>query len=92
MLAIAWRFASLLLLSLRALSRFFQRDEADANLIWGGCLFLLLAPRWRWPAYFGKLALAAMVVGSALVGGVRAIDLLYNALNLVEVSQRLFVA
>ena len=62
--------------------------KPDANLIWGAnallLSFLLLAPRWRWPAYLAA-GIAAMVVGSALVGESRAINLLYNALNLVEV-------
>ena len=60
---------------------FFQRDEADANLIWGAnallLSFLLLAPRWRWPAYLAA-GIAAMVVGSALVGESGAINLLWK--------------
>jgi diguanylate cyclase (GGDEF)-like protein/PAS domain S-box-containing protein len=67
---------------------FFEREGGGANLIWGanGVLltYLLLAPRWRWPAYFSA-GVAAMVVGSALIGEPWRTNLIYNSLNLVEV-------
>ena len=68
--------------------RFFERSGPVVNLIWvaNGLLlaYLLLAPRWRWPGYLAA-GTAAMVLGSALIGEPWQTNLLYNALNLVEV-------
>jgi diguanylate cyclase (GGDEF)-like protein/PAS domain S-box-containing protein len=68
--------------------RFFERSEPTVNLIWvaNGLLltYLLLAPRWRWPGYLAAGA-AAMMVGSALIGESWQTNLLFNALNLVEI-------
>lgn len=67
---------------------FFERSESTTNLIWiaNGLLltYLLLAPRWRWRGYL-VAGLAAMIVGSSLIGEPWQRNLLYNALNLVEV-------
>jgi diguanylate cyclase (GGDEF)-like protein/PAS domain S-box-containing protein len=66
----------------------FERSEPTVNLIWvaNGLLltYLLLAPRWRWPAYLMAGA-AAMIFSSALIGEPWQINLVYNVLNLVEV-------
>jgi len=68
---------------------FFQREEAGSNLIWGAnallLAYLLLAPRWRWPAYF-TAGMTAMIVGSALIDESWKTNLVYNALNLIEVT------
>ena len=68
--------------------QFFERSEPTVNLIWvaNGLLltYLLLAPRWRWPGYL-IAGTAAMTFGSALIGEPWQTNLLYNALNLVEV-------
>jgi diguanylate cyclase (GGDEF)-like protein/PAS domain S-box-containing protein len=72
----------------------FQREGGGANLIWAanGLLlsFLLLAPRWRWPGYLA-VGILAMVVGSALIGEPWQTNVLYNALNLVEVMLGAFL-
>jgi diguanylate cyclase (GGDEF)-like protein/PAS domain S-box-containing protein len=66
----------------------FERSEPTVNLIWvaNGLLltYLLLAPRWRWPAYL-IAGFAGMMVGSALIGESWQLDLVYNFLNLVEI-------
>jgi diguanylate cyclase (GGDEF)-like protein/PAS domain S-box-containing protein len=68
--------------------QFFERSAPTVNLIWvaNGLLltYLLLAPRWRWPAYLIAGA-AAMIVGSMLIDESWQTNLLYNALNLVEI-------
>ena len=68
--------------------QFFERSAPTVNLIWvaNGLLltYLLLAPRWRWPAYLIAGA-AAMIVGSMLIGESWHTNLIYNALNLVEI-------
>ncbi len=60
----------------------------EANLIWvaNGLFlsYLLLAPRWRWPAYIAT-GFAAMLVGSRLVNDSWQQTLLFSVLNLVEV-------
>lgn len=60
----------------------------QANLIWvaNGLLlsYLLLAPRWRWPAYV-LTAFAAMVAGSTLVHDPWQQSLGFSSLNIVEV-------
>jgi len=67
---------------------FFERSAPTVNLIWvaNGLLlaYLLLAPRWRWPAYF-IAGLAGMVFGSILIGEPWKTILLFNVLNFVEV-------
>jgi diguanylate cyclase (GGDEF)-like protein/PAS domain S-box-containing protein len=69
-------------------ARFFEQTGPTVNLIWvaNGLLltYLLLAPRWRWPAYL-IAGTAAMVVGSKLIGEPWKTNLLYNVLNLIEV-------
>jgi len=68
--------------------RYFERNAPNTNLIWiaNGLLlaYLLLAPRWRWPAYLAA-GIAGMAVGSALIGEPWRTNLLFNALNLAEV-------
>jgi diguanylate cyclase (GGDEF)-like protein/PAS domain S-box-containing protein len=60
----------------------------QANLIWvaNGLLisYLLLAPRWRWPAYVG-VAFLAMMVGSSVVHDPWRQSLTFSLLNVVEV-------
>jgi diguanylate cyclase (GGDEF)-like protein/PAS domain S-box-containing protein len=67
---------------------FFEREGGGANLMWSanGVLltYLLLAPRWRWRGYL-IAGIAAMLVGSALIGEPWPTNLLYNSLNLVEI-------
>lgn len=67
---------------------FFERSAPTVNLIWvsNGVLitYLLLAPRWRWPAYL-IAGIAGMTFGSVLIGEPRNTIFLYNVLNLVEV-------
>jgi diguanylate cyclase (GGDEF)-like protein/PAS domain S-box-containing protein len=69
-------------------AQFFERSAPAVNLIWvtNGLLltYLLLAPRWLWPGYL-IAGTAAMTFGSALIGETWQINLLFNALNLVEV-------
>jgi diguanylate cyclase (GGDEF)-like protein/PAS domain S-box-containing protein len=68
--------------------QFFERSAPTVNLIWvaNGLLltYLLLAPRWRWPGYL-IAGTAGMIVGSALIGESWQTNLVFNALNLVEV-------
>jgi diguanylate cyclase (GGDEF)-like protein/PAS domain S-box-containing protein len=60
----------------------------QANLIWvaNGLLlsYLLVTPRWRWPAYIG-VAFAAMVAGSAFVHDPWKQCFSFSTLNLLEV-------
>jgi diguanylate cyclase (GGDEF)-like protein/PAS domain S-box-containing protein len=67
---------------------FFGSNGSSGNLIWvaNGMLlaYLLLAPRWRWPAYLGA-GLAGLLLGSVLVHEPWRINLFFNFLNLVEV-------
>ncbi len=69
-------------------ARFFERSGPTINVIWmaNGLLltYLLLAPRWRWRGYL-ITGMAAMVVGSVMIGETWKFNLLYNSLNLVEV-------
>jgi diguanylate cyclase (GGDEF)-like protein/PAS domain S-box-containing protein len=68
--------------------KFFERSGPAVNLIWVATglwlTYLLLAPRWRWRGYL-VAGLAAMSLGSALIGEPWQTNLLYNILNLVEV-------
>jgi diguanylate cyclase (GGDEF)-like protein/PAS domain S-box-containing protein len=68
--------------------KFFERSGPTVNLIWVATglwlTHLLLAPRWRWRAYL-LAGVAAMTLGSALIGEPWQTNLLYNILNLVEV-------
>jgi diguanylate cyclase (GGDEF)-like protein/PAS domain S-box-containing protein len=61
---------------------------SQTNLIWvaNGLVlsYLLLAPRWRWPAYVG-IAFAAMIAGSALVHDPWQTSLAFTFLNILEV-------
>jgi diguanylate cyclase (GGDEF)-like protein len=65
------------------------RLGAGANTIWfaNGLLlaYLLIVPRWRWPGYMAA-GLGAMAVGSVLLGESWQTSLVFNPLNLVEVS------
>lgn len=83
---LAWCFFSVILATVYA--RFFERSGPTVNLIWvaNGLLltYLLLAPRWRWPGYL-IVGMAAMMAGSFLIGEPWKLNLLYNALNLVEI-------
>ena len=67
---------------------FFERSAPNVNLIWvaNGLLltYLLLAPRWRWPAYLAA-GLAGMIFGSVLIGEPWNTLLLFNVLNFVEI-------
>ncbi len=71
-----------------ALVGFFAKDQYGHNVIWiaNGLLlaYLLLVPRWRWPAYIAAGA-GALLVGSILIGESWQINLLYNFLNLFEI-------
>ena len=66
----------------------FERTDHGVNLIWAanGVLlaYLLLAPRWRWPAYLAAGA-SALVVGKWFAGVPWTDNLIFNALNLTEV-------
>lgn len=68
--------------------RIFESTGHSVNLIWvaNGLLltYLLLAPRWRWPSYI-LVGVAGMILGSALIGEPWQTNLLFNALNLIEV-------
>ena len=68
--------------------RLFERNGSSGNLIWvaNGLLltYLLLAPRWRWASYL-LIGMSAMIAGSALIGETWQTNLLYNALNIIEV-------
>jgi diguanylate cyclase (GGDEF)-like protein/PAS domain S-box-containing protein len=67
---------------------FFERSAPIVNLIWvaNGLLltYLLLAPRWRWPAYI-TAGIAGVTFGSVLIGEPWKTILLFNALNLIEI-------
>jgi diguanylate cyclase (GGDEF)-like protein/PAS domain S-box-containing protein len=67
---------------------FFERSAPIVNLIWvaNGLLlaYLLLAPRWRWPAYLAA-GLAGMTFGSVLISEPWKTILLFNVLNLIEI-------
>jgi diguanylate cyclase (GGDEF)-like protein/PAS domain S-box-containing protein len=66
----------------------FEWQGNGGELIWAGngilLAYLLLAPRWRWPAYLltGFLALA---LGSAIVHETWRVNLLYNVMDSAEV-------
>lgn len=79
-------FCSIILATVYA--RVFERSGPTVNLIWvaNGLLltYLLLAPRWLWRHYL-VVGVAAMTLGSALIGETWQTNLLYNALNLLEV-------
>ena len=66
----------------------FGSDGDAGNLIWvaNGMLlaYLLLAPRWRWPAYLCA-GFAGMTLGSWLIHESWGINLFYNVLDMVEV-------
>ncbi len=83
---LAWCFVLVTLATV--FHRYFERNAPDTNLIWiaNGLLltYLLLAPRWRWPAYL-IAGIAAMALGSAIIGEPWRLNLLYNLLNLTEV-------
>ena len=68
--------------------KFFERSGPTVNLIWVATglwlSYLLLAPRWHWRGYL-VAGVAAMSLGSALIGEPWQTNLLYNILNLVEV-------
>ncbi len=79
-------FCSIILATVYA--RVFERSGPMVNLIWvaNGLLltYLLLAPRRHWRGYLFA-GMAAMMMGSALIGESWQTNLLYNVLNLVEV-------
>ena len=66
----------------------FERNGMGGNLIWtaNGLLlaYLLLAPRWRWPAYL-LTGFLALVLGSRLIHESWGMSLLLNVLDLGEV-------
>ena len=67
----------------------FELPGAASNMLWiaNGVLlaYLLLAPRWRWPAYLAA-GFAAELVGSTLVAGHWRQNLLLTLLNMGEVA------
>jgi diguanylate cyclase (GGDEF)-like protein/PAS domain S-box-containing protein len=67
---------------------FFERNGTGGDLIWGanGLLlaYLLLAPRWRWPAYL-LTGFLALVFGSRLIHETWGLSLFYNLLDIGEV-------
>ncbi len=86
----ALRLAGCLLLIVLAtvLVSLFEWQGNGGELIWAGngilLAYLLLAPRWRWPAYLltGWLALA---LGGAIVHHTWRIQVLYSVLDIAEV-------
>jgi diguanylate cyclase (GGDEF)-like protein/PAS domain S-box-containing protein len=68
---------------------YFEHNEAGTNLIWvaNGLLltYLLLTPRWRWPAY-AAAGLAGMIGGGLLAHEPWFQVLWMNLLNLAEVT------
>ncbi len=66
----------------------FERTDGGVNLIWAanGVLlaYLLLTPRWRWPAYLA-IGACGLVCGKWLTGVPWVDNLAFNALNLAEV-------
>jgi diguanylate cyclase (GGDEF)-like protein/PAS domain S-box-containing protein len=66
----------------------FERNGTGGDLIWvaNGLLlaYLLLAPRWRWPAYL-LTGFLALVFGSRLIHETWGQSLFYNLLDIVEV-------
>ena len=66
----------------------FGKDNKAGNLIWvaNGMLlaYLLLAPRWRWPAYLCA-GFAGMTLGSWLIHETWQINVFYNVLDMTEV-------
>jgi len=67
---------------------FFGGSGDVGNLIWvaNGMLlaYLLLAPRWRWPAYLCA-GMAGMIFGSWLIHESWKINIFFNSLDMVEV-------
>jgi diguanylate cyclase (GGDEF)-like protein/PAS domain S-box-containing protein len=67
----------------------FERPGASSNMLWiaNGLLlaYLLLAPRWRWPAYLAA-GFAAQLAGSTLVAGHWKQSFLLTLLNIAEVT------
>jgi diguanylate cyclase (GGDEF)-like protein/PAS domain S-box-containing protein len=65
----------------------FERNGTGGDLIWiaNGFLlsYLLLAPRWRWPAYL-LTGFLGLVCGSALIHETLTENLLFNVLDLTE--------
>jgi diguanylate cyclase (GGDEF)-like protein/PAS domain S-box-containing protein len=66
----------------------FEKTDGGINLIWvaNGVLlaYLLLAPRWRWPAY-AAAGFAALLIGKWVAGEPWPTNLLFNFLNMLEV-------
>jgi len=71
-----------------ALIGIFEKWEADGTVLWAanGLLlaYLLLAPRWQWPAYLAT-GFLALILGSTLFHESWDRILLYNTLDLIEV-------
>ena len=67
---------------------FFAHNNDGTNVIWiaNGLLlaYLLLAPRWHW-AYYMATGVAALTVGSLLIGEHWQNVLMFNSLNFIEV-------
>ncbi len=67
---------------------FFAKNNDGTNVIWiaNGLMlaYLLLAPRWHWP-YYLMTGVAALTVGSALIGEHWRNILMFNSLNFIEV-------
>ncbi|MDE3185918.1 MAG: diguanylate cyclase [Acidobacteriota bacterium] len=67
----------------------FRQAGAESNMLWivNGLLlaYLLLAPRWRWPAYLAT-GMTAELAGSTLAAGHWKINLLLTLLNTAEVA------
>ena len=64
-------------------------SETHPLLLWiaNGVLlgFLLLTPRWRWPAYLA-VGFAAMVAATSAINGTWKLNLFLSSLNIVEVA------
>jgi diguanylate cyclase (GGDEF)-like protein/PAS domain S-box-containing protein len=67
---------------------FFERNGGGGDLIWvaNGLIlsYLLLAPRWRWPAYL-LAGFLALLLGSRLIHETWKMSLLFNVLDIGEV-------
>ena len=84
----------LLIVSATVVAGLYEKSEENLNLFWiaNGILlaYLLLAPRWRWPAYL-TVGFLGMSGGSLLIHENWRLAALFNLLNLVEVLSAAFL-